>query len=361
MEEEKNADTSRVNDVGASPADADDDFNGNRLVTKSLSQIRDKLRSACYLNDPEKIISIFDGYVEKMNENKARWLHKKDLKIQEVRKALKKSLNENEKLKEQCKKYQEEIRLLKEENMGLKRTVKGIKIVSKMSEEKRASMLSMPKTIKPEGGSSSSSGQSSAMMKFKRAAAVAAASASPMSSFQASLSSGLSSLNSLVASVQILSRGPDMASVPVVMNVSAGTGTGTGTSTNSSSSGSVGTGEPKRRKRKNSGTSQGSSDPAASASSGAGTGGESDGTAPKKQRYGKPCEVPFPLLKRAFEHYVSIYGHMIIMKSFIIPFDNSWPEEMWGIKLGPLSMRIRNCNGYKENRKELVSMCLIPY
>lgn len=70
---------------------------------------------------------------------------------------------------------------------------------------------------------------------------------------------------------------------------------------------------------------------------------------------GNAPAVSFLLLKAALLRYKEIYGHLVIMGKFIVPCDDQWPEEMWGIKLGALSQRARLMRGYQEHRVELVS------
>jgi hypothetical protein len=53
-------------------------------------------------------------------------------------------------------------------------------------------------------------------------------------------------------------------------------------------------------------------------------------------------KVPFSLFKRALVRYKEIYGHVTVMKSFIVPLEPAWPVEMWGLKLGEVTMRARN-------------------
>jgi hypothetical protein len=73
---------------------------------------------------------------------------------------------------------------------------------------------------------------------------------------------------------------------------------------------------------------------------------------------GNPNAVPFPLLKATILKYKDIYDHMIIPRAFIVPCNDPWPAEMWGVKLGQLSVRVRGSNyrgGYAVHRAELVS------
>jgi hypothetical protein len=68
-------------------------------------------------------------------------------------------------------------------------------------------------------------------------------------------------------------------------------------------------------------------------------------------------EERFPLTKRAFQRYRELHGHLKIPLSFVVPRDDSWPEEMWEMKLGGLSSRIRHGVVYADDqsRAELVS------
>jgi hypothetical protein len=328
------------------------DFSGESNE-KLLADAREKLQAACLRNDPfNAVVDIFNSYTEAIGGS-AAFEKKKDRKIQKLQdeiKALKKSAVEHDRLKEQHKKLQAENKSLKEENTGLKRTVKGIKALTKMSEEKRSSILTMPKTIRQEVGASSSSHFNATALKYKQGGlgrmaigpGAASLSAPPsILSFQASLSSGLSTLNSLVGHIpgSSSSRSADIVvsdfSVLGGSDILGGHGMeGVGMETSMSG----------KRKR-------------AGISSVLAEGLDSDGGEKEKSKRGKKVEVPFPLLREALLRYKEIYGHMVVMKSFIVPFDNSWPDNMWGIKLGSIALRIRNMNGYKEHRDELVSAC----
>jgi hypothetical protein len=329
----------------------DEDDHSGESNEKLLADAREKLQAARLRNEPiSAVIDIFNSYAEAIGGSVA-FEKKKDRKIQKLQdeiKSLKKSAVEHDRLKEQHKKLLAENKSLKEENMGLKRTVKGIKALTNMSEEKRSSILTMPKTIKHDGGASSSSQFNATAMKYKQGGmgrvtmgpGAGSLSGPPsLLSFQASLSSGLSTLNSLVGHIpSSSSRAADIMvgdfSVLGGGDVLVGNG------------GMEGIGMETSGKRKRAGMS---SDLPES--------GDADGEGKEKLKRGKKVEVPFPLLREALLRYKEIYGHMVVMKSFIVPFDNSWPDNMWGIKLGSIALRIRNMNGYKEHRDELVSAC----
>jgi hypothetical protein len=341
---------------------------------KALAQAREKLRSTFSKHDSERAIEILNSYAESMRARLTRSVNdnqrKKDQveKVHDEVKALKKTINEFEKLKEQYSKLQEDYKLLKEENVGLNRTVKGIKAFSKLSEERKSSILSMPSSIKPESASSPAPAGSKAAQKFRqsganKAAATAAtsktAAAVPTSllNFQTSLASGL---NSLVASIQSSSS-------------SAADG-GRGSSSSSSSV------PPKLSKRKRAdvaaiedtavttAASTSTSSASATASASAGTSAaaaapseseSADDAQPKKARPGRLPEVPFPLLRKTLERFKEIYGHLVIAEPFIVPCNDSWPDEMWGIKLGKLAVRIRSRGGYKEHHVEMVRVYIL--
>jgi hypothetical protein len=63
------------------------------------------------------------------------------------------------------------------------------------------------------------------------------------------------------------------------------------------------------------------------------------------------------LVRRALQAYKGKHGHMRVPYKFrFINYDPSWPNVLWGIKLGYMVNRIRNANLYKERREELEEM-----
>jgi hypothetical protein len=337
-------------------------------IEKVLAQSRERLRSACPRHDTDKALEVFDACSENIRERIAKSINDYEEKIKQFQKLQTESKQAKKKSKsdgDQFKKLVAENKSLREENSGLKRSMKGIKEFSRMSEEKRASILSMPKKIKTDarGAVAPSSAASDRNLKSKqggsgRSTASPAAAPTSILSFQASINSGLSSLNSLVASIQSssASRSADTAgAVAVAVTVA---GEGVTRSKNKNASGEASTASNKRKKPASSAAIEAAAESADFDDSGKGHGestGEGEG-ATKRARNSSRRGVPFPLLKEAFQRYKEIYGHMVIMKSFIVPCDDAWPEKLWGLQLGKVSTYIRCESGYKERREELEEM-----
>ena len=61
--------------------------------------------------------------------------------------------------------------------------------------------------------------------------------------------------------------------------------------------------------------------------------------------------------KRALLKYKELYGDMMVRHTFIVPWIDSWQEDMWGLKLGQLvCIQIRNQEKYKEHREDLINI-----
>ena len=70
-----------------------------------------------------------------------------------------------------------------------------------------------------------------------------------------------------------------------------------------------------------------------------------------------PLGSGYQFHKRALLKYKELYGDMMVRHTFIIPWIDSWQEEMWGLKLGQLvCIQIRNQEKYKEHREDLIKI-----
>jgi hypothetical protein len=348
---------------------------GSRDKIKIIAEkTRAKLRVACQRKNPSMTIKIFDAFVAEMLEKQAK---------------------AQERWQEQMKKVQEGCRALKERNAALKRTVDGMKAFNKMSASQKSIMLTKPEILTLDEGGTSGTLYKATSVKYKQkksgytsttanstAAPAGFLAPSPATGFQASLSSGLSTLyNSLVASKPngAATLASEIEHLGTFSAIIGDTNTLGNSSSSSSSSHTGGVGGVSAagdsKKRKNTSTT-----PAADMTTATyatttatdtafispenGQGGEATGVGKKRTRTGrmKCVEVPFPLVKRALERYKEIYGHMVVMGTFIIPPDETWPEEMWGIKLGSIALRIRNGIQCKDSdrRAQLVRVKRTP-
>jgi hypothetical protein len=50
--------------------------------------------------------------------------------------------------------------------------------------------------------------------------------------------------------------------------------------------------------------------------------------------------------KSTLKLYHEKHGHMNVPRSFVVPRENSWPDEMWDKRLGKDVNRMRSANGY---------------
>ena len=65
----------------------------------------------------------------------------------------------------------------------------------------------------------------------------------------------------------------------------------------------------------------------------------------------------YELTKAMLLKYKELNGHLMVPKSFIIPYnDEKWPTEMWGKKLGNSVRNIRNRSSFKSKRSDLESI-----
>ena len=61
----------------------------------------------------------------------------------------------------------------------------------------------------------------------------------------------------------------------------------------------------------------------------------------------------FVVVKSALDIYKEKYGDMLVPFSFAVPYCESWPKELWGLKLGTVVNSIRGGTRYKDHREEL--------
>jgi hypothetical protein len=67
-------------------------------------------------------------------------------------------------------------------------------------------------------------------------------------------------------------------------------------------------------------------------------------------------ETFYDFFKRCFLKYKEIHGNVLVPRSLSIPWSESWPEEMWGVKLGSTVRDIRNNKRYSIHRDELIAI-----
>ena len=67
-------------------------------------------------------------------------------------------------------------------------------------------------------------------------------------------------------------------------------------------------------------------------------------------------ETKFQFDKRCLLKYLELHGDMIVPQFFLVPWTDSWPEDMWGARLGRLVDRIRQLHSHKDKKEELISI-----
>ena len=67
-------------------------------------------------------------------------------------------------------------------------------------------------------------------------------------------------------------------------------------------------------------------------------------------------ETKFQFDKRCLLKYLELHGDMIVPQFFLVPWTDSWPEDMWGARLGRLVDRIRQLHSHKDKKEELSSI-----
>jgi hypothetical protein len=70
-------------------------------------------------------------------------------------------------------------------------------------------------------------------------------------------------------------------------------------------------------------------------------------------------ETEFEFHKRCLELYLDLYGDMKAKAFFKVEWNDLWPEDMWGVKLGIVACRIRRGLIHKDKRKELESISFL--
>jgi hypothetical protein len=67
-------------------------------------------------------------------------------------------------------------------------------------------------------------------------------------------------------------------------------------------------------------------------------------------------ETSYEFFKRCCLKYKEIHGNLLVPQKLSIPWSESWPEEMWGVKLGSTVNLIRNNKRYSIHRDELIAI-----
>ena len=68
------------------------------------------------------------------------------------------------------------------------------------------------------------------------------------------------------------------------------------------------------------------------------------------------CSLVWEPVKAAFEKYKELKGDLLIPFDFLVPSNDKWPTEAWGLKLGRIVRRIRFENEFLDHREELEEM-----
>jgi hypothetical protein len=71
--------------------------------------------------------------------------------------------------------------------------------------------------------------------------------------------------------------------------------------------------------------------------------------------YYNVSEARYMVVKKALLRYKSKKKDMLVPNKFIIPRNNDWPVDMWGIKLGEITSKIRS-GMYSDKEKELLNI-----
>ena len=62
-------------------------------------------------------------------------------------------------------------------------------------------------------------------------------------------------------------------------------------------------------------------------------------------------------IEKALQIYKSRHGDLLVPLKFVIEGgDESWPEELWGIRLGSVVIQIRSQNYYSAHKDDLMEM-----
>ena len=69
-----------------------------------------------------------------------------------------------------------------------------------------------------------------------------------------------------------------------------------------------------------------------------------------------PGEGRYDWKKRMLLRFKELYGDMLVPAMFVVTYMDSWPEEMWGYRLGRLVNNIRSGLTLKSQKEDLISI-----
>ena len=67
-------------------------------------------------------------------------------------------------------------------------------------------------------------------------------------------------------------------------------------------------------------------------------------------------ETHFEFIKRCLLKYNEIHGNMLVTEMYLIPWNDIWAEEMWGVRLGKVVSKIRANRNFRINKDELTAI-----
>ena len=67
-------------------------------------------------------------------------------------------------------------------------------------------------------------------------------------------------------------------------------------------------------------------------------------------------ETLFEFHKRCLLKYKELHGNITIKQKFTVPWNDSWPEEMWDMRLGKLLTTIRQMKIHLSKKEELIAI-----
>ena len=70
-------------------------------------------------------------------------------------------------------------------------------------------------------------------------------------------------------------------------------------------------------------------------------------------------ETKYEFVKRCLLKYKELKGDMLVTTEYSIPWNESYPEEMWGLRLGYSVANIRNCGSFSAHKDELIAIGFI--
>ena len=62
---------------------------------------------------------------------------------------------------------------------------------------------------------------------------------------------------------------------------------------------------------------------------------------------------------RCYSRYKELHGDMRVKQAYTVPWCDKWPQEMWGVRLGPLTNNIRGGFRYRDKKDELIAIGFI--